>query len=487
MKENQPAAMASPQNAIVINDDEDGAGLSVSRRARSLSVVSSASSHTLRAESQDAEEIPNIKRSSVQPSLGPDFSLSHVFDDRSNRKRQRSVECVDKDEFRRSHRAPLNDGIRRQVIDLEEDDVKIPTYNEKEDEIIDIDELEPKLEEEVFRERPISRGRKAAQRTEALRTRNAPVVLPYVVIDVYKWKSSWNSKNQAQAEVSLKDGKTVELNDGSFLEIATIIQNLETEEVTIRGWKLKRTRELQGFLNKKINEVAFIFEVDLDDPRPYLEQSVEEVVLKDVRQIRKLVRTNRPFPECRFDINYVLGTTQKERLEYVEQREVLVARWKFTTNFYNARDRLDNTIKPNNFESRQVEYLRDFECSDKDECKMSAELRRFLWRGNTILGGSGTQTIKEVARPSVSKERLNRYSRKSTQIISLVDDEDDDGWKNVNVACHLQGSRSAPKQKQVYTYGDTCESLSNFLYLCLADNRQFPEVVDLCEEPRWQA
>jgi hypothetical protein len=455
--------MSSPQNAINVVEDDEVGSLPDSQRARALSVVSSASYHTLRAESQDPGEIPSIELLSVQPSLRPRLSGALSSEDAINGKRRRSTEFDVEDEYRQTRRLSLNEGPRRQIVDLEEDGIQIHSESKDEDKIIDIDKLEPKLEEEIFQERPPPRGRKAAQRAAALRTRNAPVVPPYVEIDVYKWKAGWNAKNQTWGEVSLKAGKTVEVNDGSFLKIWAVLQNLQTDEVTLRGWKLKRARELEGVLNKKVNEVTFIFEVDLDDPRHYLEQSIEEVWLKDLRQIRKMVCTNRPFPECRFDLNYVPGSTAKERMEYVEEMEVLVARWKFTTKFHSARDRLDNTIKPNNYQSCQLESLKDFECSHGGQYKMSADLRRYIWRGDTIFGGSGTQKFKEERKPPVRNGRINRSSRNNASVINLADDEDENDSEKANIANFPQRFSSAPKKKQVYTYGDTCKLFSKFI------------------------
>ena len=208
---------------------------------------------------------------------------------------------------------------------------------------------------------------------------------------------------------------------------------------------------MDGIVPKKINEVTFIFEVDLNDRRHYLEQSVVEVLRKDIFRIRKLICTNRPFPECRFDQNYLQGKTKKDTIDYIENREVLVARWKLTTKFDNDRDRLENPNKPNNYRQRQLESLSTDECTFG--YAMPVSLRRLLWRGDTILGGSGTKRteVKSERRGGVKK------FRSGPTFIILLDDDDEDGPNKENIANIRQHSDSAPKQEQVYTYGDTCE------------------------------
>ena len=437
--------MASPRDAIVIDDEDDAQKLSDFQRARSPSAFSSASSHTMRAQSPELEVVPTMQRLSMEPSTTAQRPRSLSSEGANRRRRRRSREFNNQHGRRQRARLSSNDRAGTILIDLDsEEDTRAGFYNEENDEVIDIEKLEQEVEEEIFGERQSPRGRKSESLAAGLR--NSLLVPPFVEVGDYKWHGLF-----------LKAGKTVELKNGSFLTIKTVIQNIQTDEVKLRGWQLRRAREVEG-LHNKLNEVVFIFEVTLDDQRPCLEQNVIEIAVNDILRIRKLICTNRSFPDCRWDPDYVQGHTRKEQTEYVEKHEVLVARWKSITKFDTERDRLQNPKQPNKYRQGRLERLSEEECTSG--YSIPAETLRFLYRGDTVLGGSGIQ--KSEIDPMRQAGRAG--SRKSTYIIS--DDEDGSDKETENIRQH---GRSVAKEKQVITCGDACKYSGN----CLSPDMQY--------------
>lgn len=81
----------------------------------------------------------------------------------------------------------------------------------------------------------------------------------------------------------------MELANGSFLQITSVLRNNETGSVRLRGLPLRRSRTIEGMLPKKLNELCYIYEVDQDDPRSAEEQSTLEYELDEVLKIRRFV------------------------------------------------------------------------------------------------------------------------------------------------------------------------------------------------------
>jgi DNA (cytosine-5)-methyltransferase 1 len=319
----------------------------------------------------------------------------------------------------------------REAINLDKPE-EVRRFNKAEDEMVNLEDLEEVgdyLEEEEFQERQVPRGRKRQKAPVVMR--NSPIEAPLEELDSYEW-----------AGVSLRAGETIELVNGTFIKIKLIAQHRRTHEVILWGWLLQRTGAMKDHhLPKKLNELCFIFEVDLDDPRDAWEQSVVEATPKDIVQVRELICTQRPWPACRYDQKRVPNEhfrSQAHLKRYVAENEVLVVRWKSTTRFDNARDRLENTKKVDNgrnYRQRRVELLAEEECSHR--YAMPASVRRENWRGPTDVGGSGIRKKTDIARSEGRTGAAKRGSSARTAI--NVDDEDDD------------------EIEQVWTYGDACK------------------------------
>ena len=387
----------------------------------------------MRAESSEDEVIPAMERPSVQPPVRTYLKSESI----THGRKRRSSEFNDQHGRRQRARFSPNVGTERVIIDLdEEEDAGAGLPDEDGAEVIDIEQLEREVEEQMNAEAAYYQSPRGTKSPVTLR--NAPILPPFVEIDAYKWK-----------DFILKTGETVELAGGHFLKIKVVVQDLQTNVVTLRGWELKRTHEMKPMLRPKLNEVVFVFEVTKDDHRDCLEQSVMEVLLNNVVRLRKLICTNRPFPECRYENENLRGETDKEKRTYAKNHEVLIARWKYTLRFDTERVRLDAAVKfrPHQFKGK-LEQLSEEE-STSGYGTPAASLR-FLWRGNTALGGSGVKKSE----PQPEGQAIRVGTSKVQRYVSLLDDNSTSDKENRKT--HQQG-RPSSRQNQVYTSGDTCK------------------------------
>lgn len=296
-------------------------------------------------------------------------------------------------------------------IDLDELENFDDLWNDEEDlQILRVQEL-----------RASQPGRKSSKIT--IPKRNLQVEAPFHQLQ------EWQHKN-----LRLRPSKTVELLDGDFLMITDVIQHSKLGEVTLRGHRLQRCRSMNGLLERKLNEVCFFHEVDLDDARPLSEQSVIEVSVDTIKGLRILRKTNQMFPLCR---SLTLGDfwTQKD----AATQGGLTARWKYTCTYASEADRWNNNPK-----ERSLEFLREDECTKKSGA--SDEMRRFDWRGETIPGGAfrpeleGNQSTEDFRRPSV------------ISLTSSTRDPDSDCTIIGSPAASIEAGRSGKRKTQSISF-----------------------------------
>ncbi|KAK5134769.1 hypothetical protein LTR08_006144 [Meristemomyces frigidus] len=135
----------------------------------------------------------------------------------------------------------------------------------------------------------------------------------------------------------LSPGLCVELEDGDFLLIKSIVKNSTTRAISLEGILLRRTRRVDDMLAKKYNEVCMILQAeDSQGPHPRLDDCLVSRPIATVTVVRELVRTNRPYPALSFresgkDYTYYDPVTQAYTTdeELVEETAVLVCRWKY--------------------------------------------------------------------------------------------------------------------------------------------------------------
>ncbi|CAD6439809.1 0ac47ab5-00d6-48f0-b3a0-fbc7dabbf3e4 [Sclerotinia trifoliorum] len=292
---------------------------------------------------------------------------------------------------------PLPMTLKR-VINLDEEDFPTKFQVPPGSKVIDLEdyEIEAELEKEIFGIEPQILAQANFQRA-SLAERNPKIVLPNVEDESLPWKSSL-----------LRPGKTVELSNGTFLKIKSIVRNVTNDEVSIRGWKLVRTRDsiFGGIAGKKRNELAFIHEIDGNDRRDALEQSAHTIRVDEVVKIRRLICTNKSFPECRYnkeDIpSEIRNKGEKEILQYVEDEMLLVARRAFVARYTDAEERLrKGPLVDRPRHSAILRSLKKEECTEGEF--IDPDIKKKQWRSETVLGGSGN--LNNVDNPSSSSSK----------------------------------------------------------------------------------
>ena len=205
------------------------------------------------------------------------------------------------------------------------------------------------------------------QESSSIQFRNLRITAPLLSLDEYTYKG-----------IRLYPKAFVELRNGEFMRIVLIVRNAISSEVTLRGWIFRRTREMNGVLNHKLNEVSWILHVDDDDPRDPTIQGIESVAITQVVKRRQIRLTNQGFPR--------LSWRDDEARDFkavVESDRVLVCRYKYLCFYHNAKLRMSNE-----WYERAFNRLRADECDKRPDNNTRDEDIRKAWRGDTALGGS---------------------------------------------------------------------------------------------------
>lgn len=180
--------------------------------------------------------------------------------------------------------------------------------------------------------------------------------------------------------VELKEPAIAGRFQAEFLEVWQIFYPRTKGKALVRGFPYARTRNLDGRIDARKNEVCALLEFDTNDDRPVKrEQALVEVALEDIKAVRILHKTNKAFPECRFDpCRY---PTKEDR----ETKAPLTCRWVMTRFYPDARYR--RAQRP-----LDGEELRHFSESDvtKDRHRASDAERLTTWRRGCekVPGGS---------------------------------------------------------------------------------------------------
>ena len=125
--------------------------------------------------------------------------------------------------------------------------------------------------------------------------------------------------------------------------------------------------------------------------------------LEELRNIRRLIRTNKAFPEFRREPNPIPGITEEGMGDYTREYGLLIARWKSVDIWAKRSYREYNEKYPkrhrNRGRRRRLERLTDGECSPGIFVESAAVLQA-RWRGETTPGGSvlGQYTFGDLCR-----------------------------------------------------------------------------------------
>jgi len=267
--------------------------------------------------------------------------------------------------------------------------------------LVDLDDNEDRLVEEVRLLAPRESSPPGRSGT-VIELRNLPITPPWVV------------QESEQTELGiLNPGDVVELKGSGFLRISIIMKNLQSDAVRLRGCRLERTRELNGILPKKLNELYWTMEIELDDPRPPMVQGMEEIDLVQVRGVRKLRITNKLFPSCSFRET---GGFNNEK--DIEHNAPCTMRWRYSCKYLTARDRWHNK-----WSERCVEHLKEGDLFHDDRLALSVNDAkvRSRYRGDTVPGGAyGGSEKSESTKTPVS---TMVHTESDTPTVLVIDDE----------------------------------------------------------------
>ncbi|CAK4032597.1 S-adenosyl-L-methionine-dependent methyltransferase [Lecanosticta acicola] len=127
--------------------------------------------------------------------------------------------------------------------------------------------------------------------------------------------------------LEVRPGMNVELQDADFLRIHDILQDVYGK-IIVRGMLLRRTRWMNNWLPKKLNELCAQFEIECDDINDLSDSMLVIRPLDLVIQARKIVFTNKDFPAHSYRDFLVHGYREYANDLEREDRAVLVCRWK---------------------------------------------------------------------------------------------------------------------------------------------------------------
>ena len=206
-----------------------------------------------------------------------------------------------------------------------------------------------------------------AQRSSTIIPRNLPITIPFVKIDSFTFNGTL-----------LAERVCVELQDRDFFKIVHIIQDVSTSAVTLRGWRFRRTREMHGVLERKLNEVCWILHLDNDDSRDAKVQGMETVAVDQIVKRRRIRLTNQPFPALSWRED-----GRKETSEIIDRERVLVCRFKHLCFYADAKARTASDCV-----EEVLDRLREDECDRRPDNNITDDELRYIWRGHTVPGGA---------------------------------------------------------------------------------------------------
>jgi hypothetical protein len=233
-------------------------------------------------------------------------------------------------------------------------------------------------------------------------------------------------------DMVLRRGTFVELIHDEFLLITELYHHGFGKKYVLRGHQFTRTRYLSGFVPRKLNELVWFIELDKDDDRPAMVQSLKEVELDDVLRIREVNATNEVGLKHSFR-DYPYNTGDKKILE-AEAR--LCVRWQYTSIWYTEDSRLRNSfaLPERTFrmlKEADIRFLRAIMQSDqadhaevvclphRERIRQDEEIRKD-YRGDTPRGGSYDPTNPPPSFGLVQRPRKNSLTRPKSAPRSLV-------------------------------------------------------------------
>lgn len=177
-------------------------------------------------------------------------------------------------------------------------------------------------------------------------------------------------------KINIRAKATVELDDGiHFMRVVELIQNTDNGEVSIRGWIFRRAAFMYGLLEKKLNEVCWILDVEENDPRDPKEQGIQEIPVARVIKRRTMRLTNLPFPMLSFR-----DEPSGDSMDVIKNHGIIVCRWKYITSYPAADAKMRGS-----YSEKALLRLNE---KESDKRNLGDDAIRRMWRGPTIKGGT---------------------------------------------------------------------------------------------------
>lgn len=194
----------------------------------------------------------------------------------------------------------------------------------------------------------------------------------------------------------------VELQDGDFMKIMNI-ERTPLSEITIRGYIYRRTRELNGLLNHKLNEVCWVLHIVNNDPRDPSIQGMQTRGVSEVIRRRHTRVTNLAFPALSF------RDDAKETEETITNYRALVCRYKYIYYYPDSQARSKYA-----WYEKGIHRIRACECDKRLDSMTTEGVLRFEWRGNTEIGGEQPDWLP-VEREFLHQEAISNQGKKIRQ------------------------------------------------------------------------
>ncbi|KAF2199365.1 S-adenosyl-L-methionine-dependent methyltransferase, partial [Delitschia confertaspora ATCC 74209] len=123
-----------------------------------------------------------------------------------------------------------------------------------------------------------------------------------------------------------------ELHSADFLRVKHIIRHTQTGNIRLRGYRFRRAKYFQQLFDWMLNEVAMLVEVQGRDSKDIKIQGMVDIPLEDVKGLRELILTEKPYPQLSFrEIRFPVYSQYKhERKKHIFENGRLVCRWVYT-------------------------------------------------------------------------------------------------------------------------------------------------------------
>lgn len=191
--------------------------------------------------------------------------------------------------------------------------------------------------------------------------------------------------------ISIKSGDTVELEDGSFLRVKTVLHNEYHNRYRVVGWRFIQNKKTCGLPRHDPvdpNEVYWVVHLVKNDPRPVKTQALVEIEGTHILRKKTMTMVNTTYPGHRKGI----GSDPE-----VPGHAALFCRWKNVTVTKTSKKNMPSDafhIPAAEISEASLQRLRAEECDDGHDNRTADATLRRIWRGVTRRGGGSVESKK---------------------------------------------------------------------------------------------